>query len=77
MLANTIQLKYWPYYVLDVFHWVCLDRYARNLPADTAPAGYTCPACQDCIFPPENLVSPVAGKLIFVFGNSPLVNCKY
>lgn len=46
-----------------VFHWVCLDKYARSLPEDTAPAGYTCPACQDCIFPPENLVSPVAETL--------------
>jgi len=52
-----------------VFHWVCLDRYARNLPADTAPAGYTCPACQDCIFPPENLVSPVADELKKLLSN--------
>ena len=35
----------------------------RELPADTAPAGYACPNCQDCIFPPEKLVSPVADAL--------------
>ena len=52
-----------------LFHWVCLDRYARNLPSDTAPAGYTCPTCQDCIFPPENLVSPVADELKKLLSN--------
>lgn len=46
-----------------VFHWVCLDKWARSLPADTAPAGYTCPNCNECIFPPDNLVSPVADSL--------------
>lgn len=46
-----------------VLHWVCLDEYARQLGADTAPAGYTCPACNAGIFPPDNLVSPVADKL--------------
>ena len=29
----------------------------------TAPAGYTCPCCSSPIFPPDNLVSPVADKL--------------
>lgn len=46
-----------------LFHWVCLDRYMRNLPTDTAPAGYACPSCQECIFPAEKLVSPVADAL--------------
>eukprot|EP00095_Tigriopus_kingsejongensis_P000476 maker-scaffold1054_size66621-snap-gene-0.13 protein:Tk00476 transcript:maker-scaffold1054_size66621-snap-gene-0.13-mRNA-1 annotation:"zinc finger 1" len=46
-----------------VFHWVCLDKYAREMPQDTAPAGYTCPTCQDCIFPAPNLESPVADAL--------------
>lgn len=46
-----------------MYHWVCLDRYARDLPATTAPAGYTCPACQTCIFPQAKLVSPVADVL--------------
>jgi len=45
------------------FHWVCLDKWARSLPNDTAPAGYTCPTCNECIFPSENLVSPVADAL--------------
>ena len=46
-----------------VFHWVCLDKWARSLGNDTAPAGYTCQICNECIFPPENLVSPVADAL--------------
>ena len=33
------------------------------MPADTAPAGYCCPKCQDCIFPPANALSPVADSL--------------
>lgn len=47
----------------DVFHWVCLDTHARRLPANTAPAGYQCPMCKACIFPPNNLASPIADKL--------------
>ena len=46
-----------------VYHWACLDKYAKNLPATTAPAGYTCPSCQSRIFPQVNLVSPVADVL--------------
>ncbi|KAK0086795.1 hypothetical protein PV325_002515 [Microctonus aethiopoides] len=46
-----------------VFHWPCLDTYARNLPSTTAPAGYTCPTCHCGIFPEPNLVSPVADVL--------------
>lgn len=46
-----------------MFHWACLDKYARELPATTAPAGYTCPACKECIFPDSKLVSPVADVL--------------
>ena len=41
-------------------HWACLDSYARSLPASTAPAGFLCPVCSESIFPPDNLVSPVA-----------------
>ena len=44
-------------------HWACLDRYARSMPASTAPAGFVCPSCGDCIFPPDNLASPVADAL--------------
>lgn len=44
----------------DVFHWSCLDKYASQLPANTAPAGYQCPKCKEGIFPPPNIVSPVA-----------------
>jgi len=36
----------------------------RALPMDTtAPAGYTCPTCQECVFPPDNMVSPVVDEL--------------
>uniref|UniRef100_A0A0B7B8D6 RING-type domain-containing protein n=1 Tax=Arion vulgaris TaxID=1028688 RepID=A0A0B7B8D6_9EUPU len=47
----------------DVFHWACVNQYAQQLPAQTAPAGYTCPLCNTCIFPQANLVSPVADAL--------------
>ncbi|NP_001171776.1 zinc finger protein-like 1 [Saccoglossus kowalevskii] len=47
----------------DVFHWLCINQYAKELPPNTAPAGYTCPTCQNGIFPPGNLVSPVAEQL--------------
>lgn len=36
----------WSCYPSDVFHVACLDQYACNLPANTAPAGYTCPKCK-------------------------------
>jgi hypothetical protein len=48
---------------IDVFHWSCLDKYASSLPANTAPAGYQCPKCKECLFPPSNLVSPVVEML--------------
>lgn len=35
----------------------------RKLPRTTAPAGYQCPSCQSALFPPSNLVSPVADVL--------------
>ena len=47
----------------DVFHWSCMDSYARRLPANTAPAGYTCPICKSGIFPATNVASPVAETL--------------
>ncbi|BFZ07949.1 hypothetical protein BsWGS_10988 [Bradybaena similaris] len=47
----------------DVFHWSCLNQYAQRMPAQTAPAGYSCPLCSACIFPQANLVSPVADAL--------------
>ncbi|XP_022333984.1 zinc finger protein-like 1 homolog [Crassostrea virginica] len=47
----------------DIFHWPCLNQYAQQFPANTAPAGYTCPTCNAGIFPPQNMVSPVADKL--------------
>lgn len=47
----------------DLFHWSCLDSYERCLPANTAPAGYTCPICNAGLFPPPNATSPVIDAL--------------
>jgi hypothetical protein len=49
--------------ISDVYHWACLDQFARELPANTAPAGYSCPSCKKGLFPAGNLVSPVADVL--------------
>ncbi|PNF37651.1 Zinc finger protein-like 1 [Cryptotermes secundus] len=46
-----------------VYHWACLDQFARQLPPTTAPAGYMCPSCKVGLFPASNLVSPVADVL--------------
>ncbi|XP_072387862.1 zinc finger protein-like 1 homolog [Diabrotica undecimpunctata] len=46
-----------------VFHWSCLDHFSRQLPPTTAPRGYTCPSCKSPLFPPSNLISPVADVL--------------
>lgn len=47
----------------DVFHWLCLNGHAAQLPANTAPAGYTCPTCHSGIFPQSNMATPVADTL--------------
>lgn len=47
----------------DLFHWSCLDRYERGLPANTAPAGFTCPVCNVGLFPPQKAASPVVDAL--------------
>ncbi|CAM1154737.1 ZFPL1 (predicted) [Pycnogonum litorale] len=46
-----------------VFHWNCLNQYAKQLPSNTAPAGYSCPTCNQEIFPASNVVSPIADNL--------------
>jgi len=46
-----------------VFHWDCLNAKQSSLPANTTPAGHTCPLCNTGIFPTSNLVSPVADAL--------------
>ncbi|KAI8424927.1 hypothetical protein MSG28_006839 [Choristoneura fumiferana] len=46
-----------------VFHWACTEAKYRALPRTTAPAGYQCPSCATPVFPPQNLVSPVADVL--------------
>ncbi|KAG5671406.1 hypothetical protein PVAND_001604 [Polypedilum vanderplanki] len=47
----------------DLFHKKCLEQRQLKLPATTAAAGHTCPKCQQSIFPPPNLVSPIADTL--------------
>nr|XP_053647276.1 zinc finger protein-like 1 [Cherax quadricarinatus] len=47
----------------DLFHKECLNDWASRLPPNTAPAGYKCPVCSKAIFPPPNLVSPIADRL--------------
>jgi hypothetical protein len=44
----------------DLFHKKCLDQQQKSLPANTV---YSCPKCNVAIFPPPNLVSPVADIL--------------
>lgn len=47
----------------DLFHKKCLNERQKQLPANTAPSGHSCPCCSAIIFPPPNLVSPVADAL--------------
>ncbi|XP_074644056.1 zinc finger protein-like 1 isoform X2 [Tubulanus polymorphus] len=47
----------------DIFHWDCINNYAKKLPKNTAPAGYQCPVCKSGLFPSVNQVSPVAESL--------------
>lgn len=47
----------------DLFHKKCLNSREEQLPANTAPSGHSCPSCSAIIFPPPNLVSPVADAL--------------
>lgn len=47
----------------DLFHWECLDSWARRLPTNTAPAGYKCQQCQEGIFPAPNQTSPIIERL--------------
>jgi len=54
-----------------IFHLKCLDEHCKQYPANTAPAGYSCPACSSALFPPSNLVSPVADVLRTVLTNRP------
>ncbi|XP_064086292.1 zinc finger protein-like 1 isoform X1 [Macrobrachium nipponense] len=55
----------------DVFHIDCLNDWATRLPPNTAPAGYSCPACSSPVFPASNLVSPVADHLREVLSAFP------
>lgn len=48
---------------VDIFHWDCLNNYAKQFPSTTAPAGYQCPSCTQCIFPASNQASPIADEL--------------
>ncbi|CAO2842072.1 unnamed protein product [Amaranthus hypochondriacus] len=39
---------------LHVIHTNCLVSHIKSFPSHTAPAGYVCPACSTCIWPPKN-----------------------
>nr|CAG4645010.1 EOG090X0ASS [Leptodora kindtii] len=54
-----------------VFHTNCLDNHFSQYPSNTAPAGFTCPSCSTCLFPSQNLVSPVADKLRATLADRP------
>uniref|UniRef100_H2YGH2 Zinc finger protein-like 1 n=2 Tax=Ciona savignyi TaxID=51511 RepID=H2YGH2_CIOSA len=47
----------------DVLHIRCLEKQFRNLPSNTAPAGYRCPNCDSNVFPAPNQAGRVVEKL--------------
>lgn len=48
---------------LHIYHLECLDRWASQLPAYTAPAGFNCPTCKEAVFPQPNMASPLVNAL--------------
>ncbi|GMT09743.1 hypothetical protein PFISCL1PPCAC_1040, partial [Pristionchus fissidentatus] len=56
--APTVRLQ-----CFHVYHWGCVDEWARRLPANTAPAGYRCPQCQTAVFPKPNQTSLLIERL--------------
>ena len=70
MSLSLVLILFYHYY-LDVMHSKCLDKYCRQYPTNTAPAGYVCPTCSNPIFPASNLVSPVADVLRSSLANRP------
>lgn len=70
----------------DLFHKKCLEDRQSKLPPNTSMQGHKCPKCDTCIFPSQNLVSPVADSLRIwlsqvTFGRSemnlPMVRLRY
>ncbi|CAJ0582453.1 unnamed protein product, partial [Mesorhabditis spiculigera] len=55
---ETIRLQ-----CLHVYHWDCIDNWARKMPPNTAPAGYRCPFCREALFPAPEQQSPLIEKL--------------
>ncbi|CAH8573710.1 unnamed protein product [Dicrocoelium dendriticum] len=48
---------------LDVFHRECLVELLESAPPTTAPAGFVCPCCGECVIPQSNHGGPVAEAL--------------
>uniref|UniRef100_A0A5S6QWE2 Zinc finger protein-like 1 homolog n=1 Tax=Trichuris muris TaxID=70415 RepID=A0A5S6QWE2_TRIMR len=55
---------------LHVFHVECLDKWAHNLPSNTAPAGYKCTVCEAMIFPRPNQIGPMVDALKASLGSA-------
>ena len=53
-----------------LFHWRCFNRYAQDHPANTSPAGYTCPDCNCSVFPPLASNSPLCLQLRNLLANA-------
>lgn len=55
---------------LCTFHADCIHRFANNLPAHTAPAGYACPTCMTPLLPAADSGSQLAVQLSAAFENA-------
>ncbi|XP_016691613.2 zinc finger protein-like 1 isoform X2 [Gossypium hirsutum] len=70
---------------LHVIHTTCLVSHIKSFPPHTAPAGYVCPSCSICIWPPKSVKDPTSrlhsllkeailqtGMEKILFGNHPV-----
>lgn len=58
--SKTSLFWYEAHIITDIFHLKCLNDFCRQLPEDTASAGYSCPSCKVAIFPSDNVSSKLA-----------------